>query len=539
MKKYNVAKRLGIASLCLATAFSAFSGIASLGENVALAESSATDFVHTTVADENVTINENGLLIESDEAYNATFKAVFTGNTTLNFRFPETITNEDGNATHPDSYYGEFRIKITDATDDSNSFYIRFLPYTTGNTYVGTAAYVHHAAGNRKVDRSGNMLSKNTVNSASYFCGPFFLGYTGNAINSSSWSGQYNKEGSVSLVWDANGVLSVKSYTVNKSNWTQRVFAAFDGTDTFDATAKTWGLPKLSFPNGYKITVSSNLSTCSPQGLAFDTSATKFVDSNTVSDMATDVLISSITSDNATYDFKTMTEYPNDTQTQQFDNLYAVLEEQPTAAGKAFLGWKNTTTSALYPANSLVRKTDTYEPVVIDYDTVNGASVRIAVGGQSGIRFQTMFKAEDYEAVKDYIDSFGTLIAWTETLETVGKDFTIANYKDETSFKQVESVRGLFNYTAGGTAYKAYTVAIVNIPVESYTVAYSARGYLVVKYVDGSTKAIYTDYNATNNSRSIAEAAHNLRTLGATEYGALSTAQKTIIDAYADAYVAE
>ena len=530
MKRNKLAKRFGIASLCLATAFSAFSGIASLGGNVALADeegTAVTDFVETTTA-KTVTQDENGLYIGSDEAYNATFKTVFTGNTTLNFRFPETITNEDGNATHPDSYYGEFRIKITDATDDSNSFFIRSMAYTFNNTYVGTSTYVNYGSERRKVDRSGNMLSSNTQNSASYFTGPFFLGYTGNAINSSSWKGQYNKEGSVSLVWDANGVLSVKSYTVNKSTWTQRVFAAFDGTDTF-VKGSSWGLPKLSFPNGYKISVSSSVTST----LAFNTSSTKFASSSTVTDGGTDVLISSITSGGESYNFKTMTERPDSAYTKAYDTM---------SKGNLFLGWKNAS-GELYPTYADVSADfANYEAVACNYDIIDGASVRIAVGGESGLRFMTKFDVvngkEKLESLQDGTIKFGTLIALTSALDET-LDFTIANYQTvidaNGNVKKVENTKGLFAYEdkQANATYDAYSMALTNFSESQYATAYSARGYIELTYANGETKTIYTDYDATNNSRSIQQTAQNLMNVGAEEFATYSTEEQNVVKKYA------
>ena len=535
MKKHNVAKRLGIASLCLATAVSAFSGIASLGENVALAESSATDFIHTAVADENVTINENGLLIESDEAYNATFKAVFTGNTTLNFRFPETYTDADGDK-RPDAFYGDFKFTITDATNDNNYFDVIYYNNASMNgstTQFCTSVYVKYGSDVRMgYPRNDTSWYNKIQTSSSFTFGPFFLGYGIRLDHEGYWNTYSKKDGVLNLVWD-NDVLTVKATGYNK-NWVQRPIAAFDGTEKF-VSGTSWGLPKLSFPNGYTIKFSSNVT-----GARSYNASTGTMDATTVSDMGTDVLFSSITSGGTTYDFTTMTECPNNTQTQQFANTFNALETQATAAGKVFLGWKNTTTNALYPANSIVRKvgSETYDPVVIDFDLINGASVRIDTGvnSQSGIRFQTTFKADEYEAVKDYIDSFGTLVAWTETLETIGKDFTIYNYQAESTAKKVENTKGVFDYSKNGNDYKAYSMAITLKP-ESSTKRYSARGYLVVKYEDGTTRTIYTDYNAAENSRSVAEVAYRLKTNDQNAYSALSTAQKNVIDSYAEAYV--
>ena len=86
MKINELVKRLSIASLCLGVAISAFGGIALPDNNVALAAEletiETTDFVYTGAE---VTQELNGLRISSDNAYQATFKGVFTGDTTFKF----------------------------------------------------------------------------------------------------------------------------------------------------------------------------------------------------------------------------------------------------------------------------------------------------------------------------------------------------------------------------------------------------------------------------------------------------------------------
>ena len=81
-----------------------------------------------------------------------------------------------------------------------------------------------------------------------------------------------------------------------------------------------------------------------------------------------------------------------------------------------------------------------------------------------------------------------------------------------------------------------HSMALVKI--KDFTKAYSARGYLVVKYVDGTTETVYTDYNVADNSRSIAEVANLFKTQDPETYEAMNDAQKAIVDAYVAEYVA-
>ncbi len=554
MKRNNVAKRLGIASLCLATAFSAIGSTAWLN-SVALAEGTdeptntvqATDLVHVTdtatvaITEEAAHVTGNklekdqtsftGLRISSNEPYKATFKTVFDGNMQIKFRFPETYT---------DALYGDFTFRFTDATDDSNYFDITYyvVKEDDANGKYVTAPYVQWGDEIRMSTHSANngyaWTNKKVTNLDGYSFAPNFL-----TKYFDKYADRADRMGLLSLQW-VGGVLTITSNTTGngESNYNSVSYipiASFDGTydtskpnngligkQTIDAETKevledrAGGLPFMNFENGYTVTVSSS-----------------FEDARTT-DRATDVFFASIISDD-TYDFSNAEMTKND-QMQAFEDGFEFLPKAAAAAaGKVFLGYKSAA-GKLYGVDSLVKKGGTYEPLEISYDTINGASVRVDTeAGQSGIRFQTLFNPTEYEAVKDYITEFGTLIAYTDTLTK--DDFTIANYLSDATFAKVKNTKGTFEYTdKEDNEYVAYSMALVNI--RDYTRAYSARGYLVVEYADGTTATVYTDYNVTDNSRSIAEVANLLKTQDAEKYEAMNDAQKAIIDAYVAAYVA-
>lgn len=529
MKRNNVVKRFGIASLCLATAFSAISGITSLGNKVAFAEDTVqlADFLHTTASVSKETrdvhtkktevTSTDCLRISSDAAYAATFKTVFTGNTEFRFAFPEAYDSTVG-------HFGDFKFRVTDAMDDNEYFDIVYQKTTNGTTLYlewnghTIQAYAASADAANYVKASYYYDSIQTAASANV--APAFMGYDPKQSYDT-------REGKLSFLWSGD-VLSVTTNSTSKqdnSDAITAVVAKFDGTYDPEATKNgfvektSWGLPKMTFENGYTISFSSD-----------------FTNANTT-DHATDVSFSKITTGGTTYTFasETMTK---DAQMQAFENTFATLTEAdvPTQTpGKVYLGWMNTTTNQLYTSFAVMRK-GSYEACIIDYDTVNGASVRIA--GRSGIRFQTTFDAEQYDEFKaaGIIKSFGTLITYTDTITTVGKDFTIENYQDQETFAKVENTKGTFEYTDGSKTYKAYTVGLVDI--QDYTKAYSARGYVVIAYANGVTATLYTDFNITDNSRTIAEVANRLKTTDEAAYEEMSDAQKAIIDAYAAAYVA-
>ena len=459
-----------------------------------------TSFVHTAA---NVTQDTNGLRISSNTAYNGTFKAIFTGNTTLKFKFPEAYDEDLGS-------YGDFTFRITDATDDSNYFDIKYYVSGKNNNYTGV--YVKYGDEIRQSHQDGTAWYdeiQEKTNAVAY--APSFLSY-----NAASYG---NREGILALEWTED-VLAVKANTGVGSNAAlMRTIAAFDGTDNFE-DQESWGLSKINFEDGYIVTISSS----------FDNENTK--------DHGTDVLFSSIENNGVTYDFS-QAELTKDSNVEAFDNNFRALETMQTMAGKVFLGWRNTTTKKLYPAYSVVRKvgTQSYRAEVIMFDTVNGAGVRFDVskGGQSGIRFQTLFNVDEYEAMSEEIQSFGTLVAYSDSL-TKG-EFILENYQGEAGFAKVENTKGTFEYTdKTGEKYASYSMAVVDI--EEYARDYSARGYLVIKYADGSTRTIYSDYNVTDNAISVAKAATNLKKTNAEMYEKMKKVVKAIIDAYAAAYVA-
>ena len=210
-----------------------------------------TDLLETTAT---VTQDENGLRLSSDTAYTGTFKGVFMGDTTLKFTFPETFDESKGSK----AYYGDFGIRITDATDPTNYFDIKYYVVNTTNHY--TALYVQHKDELRMVLHSGSdWYNTQQVNKMNYRVSPSFLSYCGT-------TGQYagDRMGILSLIWE-DDVLSVQANSPTQAVATNMITQAkFDGTYNEKLAAngfvnrKTWGLPKLNFANGYTISISSS-----------------------------------------------------------------------------------------------------------------------------------------------------------------------------------------------------------------------------------------------------------------------------------------
>lgn len=530
MKRNNVAKTFGIASLCLATAISAFSGIASFAnDNVALAEDA------TVAAETFVTVSEGataaqgastvssytytGLRISSSTTYSAELNTVFSGDTTFKFRFPEYKSSK---------IVGDFKFRITDVNDDSNYFDLVYYVVQSASSRAANITGLYALYGNeiRTLNTAKNVMynEKLTGGSANDYKGvaPYFNSL-GGAYGSSTEC--KFREGVLSLTW-TDDVLSVKAPNGERYA-TTRTIAQFDGT--YDATAENngfvagsaWGLPKFSFPSGYKVSISSNYST------------------------GTDVLFTSITTGGVTYNFSQATVTKNNNM-QAYDTI-----TDSANVGKTLLGWKDTD-GALHSTATALASADfaTYEPVFLGFDKIYGASVRIdtSEGGQSGLRFITGFNVEDYAALFEagYIKSatnetgcitFGTLLAYTDSL-TEGV-FDNVNYADAltagTKVTQVESTKKTFAYTHQGVTYTAYSVALVGLT--DYAQSYSARGYIVVTYAgDEGTATFYTPYIADEDSRSIQQTAYNIIIDGAAEFEGYSGKQKNIVGNYANGY---
>ena len=539
MKTKNVVKGFGVASLCLGVAISAFSGMLVSKDRIVVAEEAetiqTTDFLHTSPSatvemttlmctDPTDTSNTNGastlpatskqytgLRISSDEAYQATFQTVFKKNMRLKFRFPETYEN---------GFYGNFNFRIADATDDSKFFDITYY-VVNENDYTAAPCVqwgdevrmaTHHIATNSVWSNQKIEGLKN------YKFAPTFLTKT-----ASSYESRSDRLGVLDFAW-VGGVLTITTNTIalqdnQPKNINMLPIASFDGT--YDTSKKNngfvnkeaWGLPKMEFKNGYTITVSSSF------------------DDKRTNDHGTDVLFTSIVTGSGIYNFSQETLEKDDNMAAFEESFEFLGANEETTAGKFYLGWRNTETNGIYPDYAFAPKGD-YEPLEISYDTLAGASLRInAEKEDSGIRFETLFDPEEYELIKDYIQECGTLVAYTDVLSD-DIDFTYANYRGTPGFARVKNTVGTHEYVdKDGNAYTAYSMAVVDIQAENYTRSYSARGYLVVKYTDGTTLLIHSDFDKEENSAVIQDLAILL--MEEELYNSFTDEQKEIVMIYA------
>lgn len=139
---------------------------------------------------------------------------------------------------------------------------------------------------------------------------------------------------------------------------------------------------------------------------------------------------------------------------------------------------------------------DVYSPVM-----EKGASIR-TVEGSKGIRFtSTMKKVADTEAVK-LTATYGTLIVKAADLE--GKEFTIdALTKAGVKFANIVATAA---GTVAGETETTYNAALVNLPDDQLDTNFAARAYAVYT-INGVEHYVYSDFNATDNCRSMSQIA--------------------------------
>lgn len=190
-----------------------------------------------------------GLTITGDTQYAGSINGVFEEGEPFALRFGFF---DDGTNTY--NRQDEFTFTIADVADPDNSFRIRFNVTDNWGSSGYTGAHVYYGDEVRTArywdGEPYNVYS--TVEKALH--APMFPG-CGNGLNQGRW-------GVLSLEW-TDDVLSVRvpSFQNNNDYGAMRTIAKFDGTETFAraGTSKdgwsgtTWGLPELSFPEGYTV----------------------------------------------------------------------------------------------------------------------------------------------------------------------------------------------------------------------------------------------------------------------------------------------
>lgn len=176
-----------------------------------------------------------------------------------------------------------------------------------------------------------------------------------------------------------------------------------------------------------------------------------------------------------------------------------------TMVDKTFVGWttNDQTVENLYNADyvATINGDTNFYSVGVDFTMVDGAAIRIA-NKSNGIKFKSTIATADYEILESYITKVGTFILPTKYVETT--DFVLENFELGVTILEVENVNGWLENEENYSYYGSLT----NVLDQNTNLSFSARGYILVEYTDGSAQYIYTNYNETNNSRSIYQVAN-------------------------------
>lgn len=187
----------------------------------------------TAGADKSGKITHKGLLVEPEAGsapYTAKINGVFNGNSSVTF----AMAGELVGSSSKDLYYV---MNVFDVNDDKNGFKIYFYKQN-GGWYV--CAAVGYDDGNGEVYRTtrqwDGLIGSDQVYGEAYL----------------TWFAAGDKSATkIDLSWDSDGVLSVTGYGDYAASG--RILVKFDGTTAIDRENKYFGLPKLAFTNGYRI----------------------------------------------------------------------------------------------------------------------------------------------------------------------------------------------------------------------------------------------------------------------------------------------
>jgi hypothetical protein len=139
-----------------------------------------------------------------------------------------------------------------------------------------------------------------------------------------------------------------------------------------------------------------------------------------------------------------------------------------------------------------------------EFNTIDGASIRIASAETSGIRWTTTIDKEGYN----------NIAYWAKDAFTFGTELSADGFSENFDIvAKVWKVEGA-----------EYTGVLIDINSKYYTTEFTARGYVDITYHNGETKRIYATANDT--TRSIQQVAE--RAL-ADETAGFTSAEQTIL----------
>ena len=176
------------------------------------------------------------------------------------------------------------------------------------------------------------------------------------------------------------------------------------------------------------------------------------------------------------------------------------------SVGKTFIGWKDAN-GKLYPAGYVFTAPQTavemtYTAVEIGFALEDGAAVRFVTANEDGkeyggLRFTV--KLDDLT----YVTALKAAIVPYEADYYANGAFTATAMSLSYSLTEEHMYQ-----TADGYNYYGFT--LTDILYSNYNRAFAGMAFVNVTYEDGSTKNIFTAFNATDNVRSVQQAATNI-----------------------------
>lgn len=163
-----------------------------------------------------------------------------------------------------------------------------------------------------------------------------------------------------------------------------------------------------------------------------------------------------------------------------------------------FAGWYNKADGKLYKSGETIALTanTTFVEVATGVDLADGAAVRLVkdAAGVGGLRFEASFSKAAYDLLGANMKVEGGVIP----TDLLNGEFAL----DNEDARYVELTKTVLK----GGEYHAY-ITLMNIKLENFQRAFSARVFVTVTYADGTKATVASEYNAEYHSRSIYQVA--------------------------------
>ena len=430
----------------------------------------------------------SGLTVESEAAYESGFDGTFTGDTTIQYKFPgfsnnsAAVSSQYGyyfrlsnyeNSKHTYAYnigdaQGDFYFKVTSISNPlhtftykmgANSYGVAYAEYKNGNaTYYSMgrddqAGKVLHSSNSAHITSSKNAVDFNYFNNDTV-SNPCSFKFYKNSSN--QWS------------------LNVTYWNRSKMSSSPKAWYSTLDILTFGKNSDSITHPSWDFSDGYTIEFGSNYATGTD--ICFINVDANYTANATESYSAKFVGLDGVELDTTCAAGETVT-----------------LPEGTNYNGETFVGWD--IGGELYPAGySWTVPADLTEDMTVNavgvaFGIVDGASVRKVTtdNGKGGLRFTGHIATADAVANVAY----GTYLNGVQVLAT--KVLTPT------------SAEGLMkeDYVADNTYF---TAVITDLDSANYETDVTAETYIIVTYADGSTKE-FKSVSVTRNAKQVAERA--------------------------------